>query len=567
VISAIQPGGAVAAKVNATGRQFQFAVTDAALLRSLKVGQGIYANFGASQVSIDGKTPCCKITSMAPDPAKPTGSTAAAAPVASTSAIAPGQGTGWQLKHVEADTGGRHVSADVWRMSGGAGVQASSLPAAYRDALAQRVKTLPADSLLLVTKAAVDRWLQAHPPGTPQSLVSDALNSCNEKPVSSSVGLNFNQPIDLPYTLNNTSLGGGVSASGRVDVNFPFHGTFNVELQGYYEPCLFVTRPTAMRAAGTMGFGASITVDITKVNFQKDIPIPSQPLTFPLLHGAIAIGDVPVEAGIDLFVQGGVAIKAQADVDIRFFASGNADGPFDVSCDGKKCGGTMGLVPTFTTSNQFGLNGNGVHASVQPYVFGGLQLEVEGGSLLRAQIGPRPNLNGDFWAFTGQACSRPGTMLAKAETVNALTVDLDAGIDLRYHLKSPVAEKSEILAAPKPLHLGFWDLLGHSSGLVAQVKGDAQAATGSTANYNVRMKDCYPYTDTIQYQVGFGDATPSKTLGGATMRGDSGSPQAGVNVAHQWAGAGTYSVSGAPVKDAHGRVFSATPAEFPVTVH
>jgi Cu/Ag efflux protein CusF len=45
----------VSAKVNASGAVFQFRVTDAALLKSLKVGQEVYANFTTKQVSLDGK--------------------------------------------------------------------------------------------------------------------------------------------------------------------------------------------------------------------------------------------------------------------------------------------------------------------------------------------------------------------------------------------------------------------------------------------------------------------------------------------------------------------------------
>jgi hypothetical protein len=54
--------------VNATGGVFQFRVTNANLLNGLRVGQGVYANFGAKQVSLDGKSPCCTIAGTA-DPA------------------------------------------------------------------------------------------------------------------------------------------------------------------------------------------------------------------------------------------------------------------------------------------------------------------------------------------------------------------------------------------------------------------------------------------------------------------------------------------------------------------
>ena len=54
--------GIVSARVNSTSAVFQFKVTDAKTLQSLRVGQGVYANFTTNQVSLDGKKTCCSIT-------------------------------------------------------------------------------------------------------------------------------------------------------------------------------------------------------------------------------------------------------------------------------------------------------------------------------------------------------------------------------------------------------------------------------------------------------------------------------------------------------------------------
>ncbi|HEX6134259.1 MAG TPA: hypothetical protein VFZ24_09850, partial [Longimicrobiales bacterium] len=53
--------GIVTAREAATGRVFRFEVKDAALLRSLKIGQKVYADFGTSKVRIHGLEPCCGI--------------------------------------------------------------------------------------------------------------------------------------------------------------------------------------------------------------------------------------------------------------------------------------------------------------------------------------------------------------------------------------------------------------------------------------------------------------------------------------------------------------------------
>src|ERR1700737_1210380 len=53
--------GIVTAVEKTTGRSFQFTVHDQALLKTLRVGQPVYADFDSSKVSIDGIEPCCNI--------------------------------------------------------------------------------------------------------------------------------------------------------------------------------------------------------------------------------------------------------------------------------------------------------------------------------------------------------------------------------------------------------------------------------------------------------------------------------------------------------------------------
>jgi hypothetical protein len=60
--------GAVSAKVHATGRAFQFKVTDPKLFPSLRVGQAVYANLTAKQISLDGKSIVGSVVSIAPPP-------------------------------------------------------------------------------------------------------------------------------------------------------------------------------------------------------------------------------------------------------------------------------------------------------------------------------------------------------------------------------------------------------------------------------------------------------------------------------------------------------------------
>jgi hypothetical protein len=69
IISVDARTGLVTAKETATGKSFQFKVADAKMLKTLKVGQGIFANFKTQKVSVDGVKPCCPIVSLGKLPA------------------------------------------------------------------------------------------------------------------------------------------------------------------------------------------------------------------------------------------------------------------------------------------------------------------------------------------------------------------------------------------------------------------------------------------------------------------------------------------------------------------
>jgi len=58
--------GIVTAREKSTGRLFRFEVKDAELLKSLRVGQAVFADFGTSKVRINGLEPCCSIVGHGP---------------------------------------------------------------------------------------------------------------------------------------------------------------------------------------------------------------------------------------------------------------------------------------------------------------------------------------------------------------------------------------------------------------------------------------------------------------------------------------------------------------------
>jgi len=60
-ITGIDASGKVTAQDKTTGKSFQFQVSDANLLTSLHVGQGVTADFATNRVTVYGANPCCEI--------------------------------------------------------------------------------------------------------------------------------------------------------------------------------------------------------------------------------------------------------------------------------------------------------------------------------------------------------------------------------------------------------------------------------------------------------------------------------------------------------------------------
>ncbi len=203
-------GGVVTGTVTATGNVFQFKVTDPRTLASLRVGQAVFANFTAKQVSLDGRSTCCAITSgptapaAAPAPGRATPAPALPAPAPAPPAAgraAPGQpgvntvpisaavvnllpsvtfgppqprttpktkaASRFQTATVTTEVAGRSVTAPVLHLRGLNAVgEAPGLPEGARRLLQMLVRRTPqgqSDHYIVNTQMAQE-WMAAHAP-------------------------------------------------------------------------------------------------------------------------------------------------------------------------------------------------------------------------------------------------------------------------------------------------------------------------------------------------------------------------------------------------------------------
>lgn len=89
-VTAINPAThVVTAREVRSGRLFQFTVNNAAALARLRVGQAVYANFAARQVSLDGRSVAGTITAIAAAPAIPAARPGGSAPAPAATPPAP----------------------------------------------------------------------------------------------------------------------------------------------------------------------------------------------------------------------------------------------------------------------------------------------------------------------------------------------------------------------------------------------------------------------------------------------------------------------------------------------
>lgn len=199
--------GMVAAREIATGKTFQFKVVSAALLKTLKTGQGVYANFGTHQVSVDGAAPCCAIVG-APVSSTTLPGDGATSPSVASSARGPqiGAVTQFTIPRVSAgpvqlvQSGGSPMARSPARLSslngkvvqlhGIDGIkQATGLPQGVQDFLLLHARTLPPGQVdnYVVNVSLAQQWFAAHP--EPDS-VKQAVASHNSHTGCNSVSIN-----------------------------------------------------------------------------------------------------------------------------------------------------------------------------------------------------------------------------------------------------------------------------------------------------------------------------------------------------------------------------------------
>jgi Cu/Ag efflux protein CusF len=685
--------GLVTAKVNSTGQSFQFKVTDTALLNSMKVGQGIFANLKTQKVSVDGATPCCQIVSKGQAPSV---HQAANVPPGTKGVSLAGQGAKVQPlvlpklafgtpQAVKAGASKQPLGVSQYMRLAPAGnatlvhlhgldgiKQATGLPQGVQDFLFLHAQKLPpgeVDNYIVNVQLAQD-WFQKHPePDFVKQAAADAMgggdshagcdvisthclgeaaqhveyeakrqeqnfiNAAQQEwdhitgqagqlwgqvegcfadhsldPANSSFALSLDPQFPFSFQQSGQTKNNFGSASGKIQGNatlgVPLNGNFNAQLVVSYVPCLpFMIRPKDIASDGTLGVGATLNATLnTSGQFQQAFTVPPGGIKIPVYAIPVVIGGAPIaEVDVSVYLEGNVSADGNGSLNGTVNLQAHEETAYQFNCDGHGCNASAHRVPVPDTATESVQVQGRIH--LRPAVYAAVQLDLDF-DLLSARAGPEPYLYGEIYGCAAASGSQSTGGASTSQEYNALTADVDWGMDLRAEAfagTDKIGEKKWRLTGG---HLLFKDL-AHSNALIPALAGTTQPPLGQPAAYNVKMPACYPYTDQMEYQVawtggatatglappanptpspnkfqqlsaaalvvkglqaGTGDPPPTCTLqsGQAECWTD---PLKDMPFSLAWPAAGSYNLTITPMQDKHGRKFdSSTAAQTNISV-
>jgi hypothetical protein len=489
-------------------------------------------------------------------------------------------GNGWHLANISGviEETGQPFSASMYMLQNTNGINEAPLPEGIQEDLA-RSSTDP-ESAFVLSQSIVDEIVLSEQQGAltpalqaiaepyePEDPLSQGpemrpiFGRCRDKTVTKDKTLNLNQTLgSKTYPLGKESgFAGTIAVSGNAEGTAT--GEVKVTLRRYaiFWACIpYGVRFDHARAFGnvSLNYGATLSGTLSFTN-----PRPWEfKIAKPFLYSIFFLaGPIPVYIEFDLPIIGGLELTASVTGSITYNGVQNARGRFDYICTIQGCNGYANYTQSSSQPAQQ-ITGS-VSGRIQPslYAQAAVRAFLYSERFLYAQLGVRPYLRGDLWGFYGNNCGdADGDGLF--ETVDALTFDLDWQVHVTAQVglfDDPDTTKDDhkrqkrwdLWHTPR-YHIGFWDLIG-SEALQPMTSGPVSVPVNTTQEYHFKMRSCWPYGDTIDYQLAWGD--------GASAAFNS-APGTWKTLGHTWAQPGTYGLGLTAVKDSHGRQLGALTA-------
>jgi hypothetical protein len=606
------PHGIATAKVTATGKTFQFRAARPETFRALKLGQHVYANLKTGQVSLDGASVCCEIVatpvaaagvlSSAPAPSAPAqpSASAGASPIRISAAVkvtsAPmlrvlSQGNRWKLVTIPGSYGGRSFDNEaIYQIQGRDGLTEAPINDNVRQALLKDAAASEGnDTVYIVHKRNSERVTRDQFGNL--TLAAATGSSAPSGPSGSVVGeggsgLDCHDPFGWGNEISESGLvtfdiGGGpvnialndanvhvpktptwapdVNISGTLSGKFPLRANLQgkIAVRVLEQACVpIAVKLKYVQVAGTLDVQSSLALD-AHIGLSKELRY--EVVRQPIGGLMFAIGPIPVYLGCALYLDAVLNATAPNLVQIKYAANGEGHGSIDLTCDMNHCGGHRSFYHHWHDDGGVTFAAQGVRAVIQPGFEGGVEAYVDDPSFVNAHFGVKPYLSADVWAATAQQCPAPKGSSGVA-SATALTADLDGDLDLVAGIDaSGIVDgvKKDFTVDHWSEHLKFFDFIG-STALEPIVQVQPPTYAGAKEQLQVRMRECYPYKDTIEYELGFGDGTGDAF---GSLVPPNASPSS-----HTFAAAGNFVLKARALHDAHGRSFPTTSSTGSITV-
>lgn len=435
-------------------------------------------------------------------------------------------------------------------------------------------------------------------------MAEDCLADKTLRPVSD-VPVRFSLPLEFPISAEkggkskNSHGSASGTVKGTVTVGVPLAADFKASVELFYIPCLpFAIRPKSLSATGDMTVSARLGASLNATGqFDELFTIPpTGGPKIPIEVIPIVIAGVPVaEMDVSVYLDGTVEIGGDGSLDGHFLLNAPYKTAFDFNCSGKSCGLNHHNIPVPTTTSEDAQLKGQVH--VKPAIYAALQLDFDWDAL-SARAGPQPYLWGQLNGCTAAAASQSTNGQSSAREQYALVADLDWAIELRAEALVAGKKVAERLVKVPGFrdrkHIWYGDLAppGPDNAMSPGVAGATQVAAGQAARFALRMRQCYPYTDEVQYRVTWsggatGSSNPAAARAGpaliATREAPSaanfpcvwqagqamcwGDPRKDMVLNLAWPAPGQYTLTVAPLGDRHSRKFQEQSTQLSVDVH
>lgn len=367
------------------------------------------------------------------------------------------------------------------------------------------------------------------------------FGKCSNKAINKSKTFNLTKPVSTSEKFNShfegsLTMTSGIQASATAEVH--------LELKRYaiFWACIpYGVKFNNARAHGTMELNStsslSGTIKYTQ-SWKKQIA------DVKLFTVTIPAGPIPIPVNFTLPITIGLDLQATVTGTVGFHAARHASGSFDYTCTLGGCVGGASFNMPGTVQDPVPVGAISGHLEPSIWVQAAVRAALVHERLVYAQVGVRPYLRADLWGYYGNACGdADGDGIP--ETVDALTLDLDWQLYVTGEaaLLNTTPDVWDNLWNTGRRHIAFWDLIG-SEAAQPVIVGPATAQSNVLQAYGAKMRPCWPYSETVDYQFNWGDGTTTAL---------SGAPQSQPMTNHAWSPVGARAVTLTPLRDGHGR--------------